>query len=425
MQQRPASPPPMIRYDPGLWDPDLQRQFMSEAIELVEISVSKKEWPEACKHQEKVLEVAGTILRTHGGANCDPRVNIPTLEQELAGFFYAAGEHERCIKLLKKLLDSNPLRKLDAGTQWKLLYDISKAYNGKQKFHEAAAHGQEAWGKAEKYFLPQDERITATAKLLVDIFHQNDDLARGNAFKRRLEKHESFQKFASKYPEYSLVLTPSGISPVIQAAKDGHANTVRKFLEELPVWRDEIDKSGATVLICAASNKHLDVIRKLQIEPPQFAFGISASTTDLSCETALHRAMRRPPLESNFSKCYPASNWMSSAKEIVRILLDADADTRIQNTDGETCAHICVQNGHTDILRSMYSSIECRNLTADNIAVLLTRNPELISIADSERRTLLHTAIETGQEDLIPILLDEYGRRLRNYFLWIFHSNIA
>jgi ankyrin repeat protein len=154
--------------------------------------------------------------------------------------------------------------------------------------------------------------------------------------------------FADAYPHIAKDFKTSNVSPVIIAAKKGHAHTVQQLLQSLPLLGCARDESGATVLICAVGNKHIDVVKVLQ-NGDRFIDGTDVDAVDNHRETALHRVMRQPPLDED-TKCPP--EWAKVALEIVGILLSAKGNATLQNNDGETCAHVCVQNGHQEILES-------------------------------------------------------------------------
>ena len=112
-----------------------------------------------------------------------------------------------------------------------------------------------------------------------------------------------------------------------QAAFYGDTDKIKSFITKGTDINIK-DSSGYTATHYAARNNHIDSVKYLLSE------GACVNcTTKCGKDTPLHRAAFVGNLE------------------IVRLLLQHNADYKLQNTDGQTSLHKAVQGGHEDIIK--------------------------------------------------------------------------
>ncbi|XP_072134156.1 protein fem-1 homolog B isoform X1 [Mobula birostris] len=124
-------------------------------------------------------------------------------------------------------------------------------------------------------------------------------------------------------------------TPLIAAARNGHAKVVRLLLEHYRVETEQTGTvrfdgyviDGATALWCAAGAGHIDVVRLL------VAGGANVNHTTATNSTPLRAA------------CF------DGRLDIVRFLVENRADIRIANKYDNTCLMIAAYKGHTEVVR--------------------------------------------------------------------------
>ncbi|KAG7468288.1 hypothetical protein MATL_G00141280 [Megalops atlanticus] len=160
-------------------------------------------------------------------------------------------------------------------------------------------------------------------------------------------------------------------TPLIIAARNGHAKVVRLLLDHYRVDTEQTGTvrfdgyviDGATALWCAAGAGHFEVVRLLVLH------NANVNHTTVTNSTPLRAA------------CF------DGRLDIVRFLVDHNADISIANKYDNTCLMIAAYKGHTDVVR-----------------FLLQRG------ADPDARahcgaTALHFAAEAGHLDIVKELV--------------------
>lgn len=125
------------------------------------------------------------------------------------------------------------------------------------------------------------------------------------------------------------------LSPIILAVREGDIRYVRELLAEEPNLVDRVDSFGRDILTYAVQYQQIHILRYLLLEL-KLSNKINTQANDGS--TCLHRA------------CYSDEKQQCNV-EIVRILLENDANPNIQDVHSRSPLHWAVLGENTDCLK--------------------------------------------------------------------------
>lgn len=160
-------------------------------------------------------------------------------------------------------------------------------------------------------------------------------------------------------------------TPLIIAARNGHAKVVRLLLEHYRVQTQQTGTvrfdgyviDGATALWCAAGAGHFEVVKLL------VSHGANVNHTTVTNSTPLRAA------------CF------DGRLDIVKYLVENNANISIANKYDNTCLMIAAYKGHTDVVRYLLEQRADPNAKAHCGA------------------TALHFAAEAGHIDIVKELI--------------------
>ena len=159
-------------------------------------------------------------------------------------------------------------------------------------------------------------------------------------------------------------LDEKGFSLLHLNAKDGNAETVQNLIEDGANIEIKDKKNGSTPLLWACQSGHTNVVKiLLQNNANVFA-------TSFCKKTSLHFASQ------------------SGNAEIVQILIDKGAHVDIKEKgNGQTPLLLACENGHINVVKA------------------LLQNNANVNEKSRDGSTVLHLAAQNGQIDLLEILM--------------------
>ena len=227
----------------------------------------------------------------------------------------------------------------------------------------------------------------------------------------------------------------------VAAAHSDNTKLIQKLLDkldELGKKKDEIDtpdSRGTTPLMQAITNNHVDVSQLLINE------GANINTEDQLGNTPLLLAVRQSiqiiemllqkgvdiNCRKNARECPIIQASRSRNREIIRILLDADADIDAKNEFSQTALTVAIGNGDTNTAEMLLEEGADPNIGKPRpiIQAASIRNKRLIDILvkkgidlnalDEQNNTALLVALQKGYQDIAHQLLQaEANPNVRN-----------
>jgi len=161
-----------------------------------------------------------------------------------------------------------------------------------------------------------------------------------------------------------------GSTPVLIAARNGHADTVRMLVQECGADASTANKNGATPVFIAALNGHAETVRVLVKE-----CGADASTANNNGPTPVFAAAQNGHAETVRTLVQECSANASNANndgmtpvliaahnghtQTVRVLVqECGADASIANKKGDTPVMVALENGHWDTASCLVTELE-------------------------------------------------------------------
>lgn len=180
----------------------------------------------------------------------------------------------------------------------------------------------------------------------------SDNPEKFNELKLRLEEHYK------ELVEDSHVWPAPTLSEVVPAALEGNQQLVRQALNQY-FDPNELDPEGRTAIMYAAFNGHTDVVANL------IASGADVNVQDTSGSTALMFASSGPSTETvalllekgakintvDNIEHFSALMWAAAEGQMdnVKLLLKHNADTTLQDIDGDTAETFAAKAGHAAV----------------------------------------------------------------------------
>lgn len=224
-----------------------------------------------------------------------------------------------------------------------------------------------------------------------------------------------------------------GLTPLLQAVKDGNLDTVRSLMKAGANMEAE-DGGQRTALQVAARQGHIDLIEILLASGARTDVGgdwkeaallLAAEYGKLGVVNALlavgakvhgREGTTRSPLH------LAAANGHSTT---VQGIIDGGAQIDRPDHLNETALHDAAMAGHTDIVRVLVENganinergdggtalhMAANNGHAETIAMLLSRGANT-EVTDNKNETALHSAAAAGHTSIVQALLDHGAKR--------------